>query len=148
MPCVLYTTVFVSAVPSEQVIKSARVMKKAVGYLIPFMEKEREEMQQNSSSEEIVRLKDLIYRPKSASLLHRYSCIQYVPCHCLIIRKQCILSGSISRHYCACDCERRCSWHWEKHCGCCAGMQQFQVGNSTITPVDSHTDIDIWRRLK
>uniref|UniRef100_UPI003AAE88BE methionine synthase n=1 Tax=Centroberyx gerrardi TaxID=166262 RepID=UPI003AAE88BE len=27
-----------------QVIKSARVMKKAVGYLIPFMEKEREEM--------------------------------------------------------------------------------------------------------
>lgn len=25
-----------------QVIKSARVMKKAVGYLIPFMEKERE----------------------------------------------------------------------------------------------------------
>lgn len=27
-----------------QVIKAARVMKKAVGYLIPFMEKEREEM--------------------------------------------------------------------------------------------------------
>lgn len=26
-----------------QVIKSARVMKKAVGHLIPFMEKEREE---------------------------------------------------------------------------------------------------------
>ena len=26
-----------------QVIKSARVMKKAVGYLIPFMEKERQE---------------------------------------------------------------------------------------------------------
>ena len=26
-----------------QVIKSARVMKKAVGYLIPFMEKEKEE---------------------------------------------------------------------------------------------------------
>ena len=25
-----------------QVIKSARVMKKAVGYLVPFMEKERE----------------------------------------------------------------------------------------------------------
>lgn len=30
-----------------QVIKSARVMKKAVGYLIPFMEKEREEMRSN-----------------------------------------------------------------------------------------------------
>ena len=27
-----------------QVIKSARVMKKAVGHLIPFMEKERQEM--------------------------------------------------------------------------------------------------------
>ena len=27
-----------------QVIKSARVMKKAVAYLIPFMEKEKEEM--------------------------------------------------------------------------------------------------------
>jgi hypothetical protein len=27
----------------SQVIKSARVMKKAVGHLIPFMEKEREE---------------------------------------------------------------------------------------------------------
>ena len=26
-----------------QVIKSARVMKKAVGHLVPFMEKEREE---------------------------------------------------------------------------------------------------------
>lgn len=26
-----------------QVIKSARVMKKAVGYLVPFMEKEREQ---------------------------------------------------------------------------------------------------------
>lgn len=29
--------------PNQQVIKSARVMKKAVGHLIPFMEKEREE---------------------------------------------------------------------------------------------------------
>lgn len=28
---------------NQQVIKSARVMKKAVGHLIPFMEKEREE---------------------------------------------------------------------------------------------------------
>ena len=27
---------------SEQVIKSARVMKKAVGHLVPFMEKEEE----------------------------------------------------------------------------------------------------------
>ncbi|XP_072312800.1 methionine synthase [Eucyclogobius newberryi] len=31
-----------------QVIKSARVMKKAVGYLIPFMEKEREEMMKST----------------------------------------------------------------------------------------------------
>ncbi|XP_041107812.1 methionine synthase isoform X2 [Polyodon spathula] len=35
-----------------QVIKSARVMKKAVGYLIPFMEKEREEMMAASGSTE------------------------------------------------------------------------------------------------
>ncbi|KAI3365357.1 hypothetical protein L3Q82_010443, partial [Scortum barcoo] len=37
-----------------QVIKSARVMKKAVGYLIPFMEKEREEMMALSGSTEDV----------------------------------------------------------------------------------------------
>ncbi|XP_033000231.1 methionine synthase isoform X1 [Lacerta agilis] len=35
-----------------QVIKSARVMKKAVGHLIPFMEKEREEMRALSGSTE------------------------------------------------------------------------------------------------
>ncbi|XP_069024617.1 methionine synthase isoform X1 [Embiotoca jacksoni] len=35
-----------------QVIKSARVMKKAVGYLIPFMEKEKEEMLAASGSTE------------------------------------------------------------------------------------------------
>lgn len=34
-----------------QVIKSARVMKKAVGYLIPFMEKEREDMMSESSQD-------------------------------------------------------------------------------------------------
>uniref|UniRef100_A0A673ANA0 Methionine synthase-like n=1 Tax=Sphaeramia orbicularis TaxID=375764 RepID=A0A673ANA0_9TELE len=37
-----------------QVIKSARVMKKAVGYLIPFMEKEREEMMASSGATEDV----------------------------------------------------------------------------------------------
>ncbi|XP_068162128.1 methionine synthase isoform X2 [Antennarius striatus] len=37
-----------------QVIKSARVMKKAVGYLIPFMEKERAEMMVMSESTEEV----------------------------------------------------------------------------------------------
>ncbi|XP_034564019.1 methionine synthase isoform X2 [Notolabrus celidotus] len=37
-----------------QVIKSARVMKKAVGYLIPFMEKEREEMKALTGSTEDV----------------------------------------------------------------------------------------------
>lgn len=35
-----------------QVIKSARVMKKAVAYLVPFMEKEREEMMASSGSVE------------------------------------------------------------------------------------------------
>ncbi|XP_074079049.1 methionine synthase isoform X3 [Macrotis lagotis] len=35
-----------------QVIKSARVMKKAVGYLIPFMEKEREEKRTLTGNEE------------------------------------------------------------------------------------------------
>ncbi|KAK7919494.1 hypothetical protein WMY93_010778 [Mugilogobius chulae] len=35
-----------------QVIKSARVMKKAVGYLIPFMEKEREEMKSSGVTTE------------------------------------------------------------------------------------------------
>lgn len=34
-----------------QVIKSARVMKKAVGYLIPFMEKERQDMMSESSQD-------------------------------------------------------------------------------------------------
>ncbi|GCC22711.1 hypothetical protein chiPu_0001099 [Chiloscyllium punctatum] len=39
-----------------QVVKSARVMKKAVNYLIPFMEKEREErLAQTGHSEEMVR---------------------------------------------------------------------------------------------
>lgn len=34
-----------------QVIKSARVMKKAVAYLIPYMEKEREEMVKKMKAE-------------------------------------------------------------------------------------------------
>ena len=40
-----------------QVIKSARVMKKAVAHLIPFMEKEKEEMRSkgNHDSAELVR---------------------------------------------------------------------------------------------
>lgn len=37
---------------SVQVIKSARVMKKAVGHLIPYMEQEREEMRASSGSTE------------------------------------------------------------------------------------------------
>lgn len=37
---------------ASQVIKSARVMKKAVGHLIPFMEKERKEAQVLSGSVE------------------------------------------------------------------------------------------------
>lgn len=39
-----------SAVMCLQVIKSARVMKKAVSYLIPFMEKERQELMAASGS--------------------------------------------------------------------------------------------------
>lgn len=35
-----------------QVIKSARVMKKAVGHLIPYMEKEREERKAKQGSTE------------------------------------------------------------------------------------------------
>ena len=38
-----------------QVIKSARVMKKAVGYLIPFMEKERAEKQDADDEDNLVR---------------------------------------------------------------------------------------------
>lgn len=37
---------------SVQVIKSARVMKKAVGHLIPYMEKEREEKRAEQGSTE------------------------------------------------------------------------------------------------
>lgn len=37
---------------SVQVIKSARVMKKAVGHLIPYMEKEREERRAKQGSTE------------------------------------------------------------------------------------------------
>lgn len=37
-----------------QVIKSARVMKKAVGYLIPFMEKEREEQRKSGISDLVI----------------------------------------------------------------------------------------------
>ena len=38
-----------------QVIKSARVMKKGVGHLIPFMEKEREERMKESGVKDLVR---------------------------------------------------------------------------------------------
>ena len=34
-----------------QVIKSARVMKKAVGHLVPFMEAEKAEMNKNSTED-------------------------------------------------------------------------------------------------
>lgn len=37
-----------------QVIKSARVMKKAVGHLIPFMEKERQARMEESGVAELV----------------------------------------------------------------------------------------------
>ena len=42
-----------------QVIKSARVMKKAVGYLIPFMEKERN--QKLISEGKHIEVRSLIY---------------------------------------------------------------------------------------
>ena len=37
-----------------QVIKSARVMKKAVGYLVPFMEEEREQQLKESGIADLV----------------------------------------------------------------------------------------------
>jgi 5-methyltetrahydrofolate--homocysteine methyltransferase len=37
-----------------QVIKSARVMKKAVGYLIPYMEKERQESLKQGGIQDLV----------------------------------------------------------------------------------------------
>jgi len=43
-----------------QVIKSARVMKKAVGHLIPFMETEREERMKASGAAEMVRVDDYV----------------------------------------------------------------------------------------
>lgn len=42
-----------------QVIKSARVMKKAVGYLVPFMEKERAAQLQQSGIIDLVSLSPL-----------------------------------------------------------------------------------------
>ena len=45
-----------------QVIKSARVMKKAVGYLIPFMEKERAEKQNGDDENNLVRNQYLILK--------------------------------------------------------------------------------------
>lgn len=42
-----------------QVIKSARVMKKAVGHLIPYMEKEREENLRLTGIEDLVRAGNL-----------------------------------------------------------------------------------------
>ena len=39
-----------------QVIKSARVMKKAVGYLIPFMEEEKLAKVQETGIEDLVKL--------------------------------------------------------------------------------------------
>jgi 5-methyltetrahydrofolate--homocysteine methyltransferase len=39
-----------------QVIKSARVMKKAVGHLIPFMEEERQARMQETGATELVRM--------------------------------------------------------------------------------------------
>uniref|UniRef100_A0A8C1TQF1 Methionine synthase n=1 Tax=Cyprinus carpio TaxID=7962 RepID=A0A8C1TQF1_CYPCA len=51
-----------------QVIKSARVMKKAVGHLIPFMEKEREQMMSASgSTEEVV---SVLSSQRSVCLYH------------------------------------------------------------------------------
>lgn len=50
--CVSHFEAAVDILVRLQVIKSARVMKKAVGHLIPFMEKEREEMMALSGSAE------------------------------------------------------------------------------------------------
>ena len=52
-------------------IKSARVMKKAVAYLIPFMEKEREEMMALSgSTEDVVSLYQILTHCNATVLLN------------------------------------------------------------------------------
>ena len=62
-----------------QVIKSARVMKKAVGYLIPFMEKERENNVKLTGIDDLVSIsvsnnfgsvKDITGRKNSIVVIH------------------------------------------------------------------------------
>lgn len=50
--CLIFIVYFPCLCLSMQVIKSARVMKKAVGHLIPYMEKEREERRAERGSAE------------------------------------------------------------------------------------------------
>ena len=50
-----------------QVIKSARVMKKGVGYLVPFMEKEKEENNPGGDVDDNVRSRNILLR-----ILHLY----------------------------------------------------------------------------
>jgi hypothetical protein len=60
-----------------QVIKSARVMKKAVGYLIPFMEKEKEEELAKVGKTSTVRKHFLFYSFDSLLLFKRWLFIVY-----------------------------------------------------------------------
>ena len=59
-------------------IKSARVMKRAVGHLIPFMEKEREEMKALSgSTEDVVSTATLILSKILSKRSKRFSLQTY-----------------------------------------------------------------------
>lgn len=68
VPC-LYSVFILPPPLPVQVIKSARVMKKAVGHLIPYMEKEREERRAKQGSTE----EEARYTP--------LCCISFIECY-------------------------------------------------------------------
>jgi 5-methyltetrahydrofolate--homocysteine methyltransferase len=88
-----------------QVIKSARVMKKAVAHLIPFMEAEKAEKQKNNPG---------------AELLPQHAGSFYVVLICFTS------SHSQHRDYFIGHCEGRRARYWEEYSRCGAGMQQLQ----------------------
>lgn len=51
-----------SNIVNVQVIKSARVMKKGVGYLVPFMEKEKEENNPGGAGDDNVSSRNIFYQ--------------------------------------------------------------------------------------
>ena len=63
-----------------QVIKSARVMKKAVGYLIPYMEKEKEEELAKEGKTSSVSQVNLIKFYKMGVVVTSYCLEHWLPC--------------------------------------------------------------------